>query len=188
VSERDQPRHDHANEPRFRAGQSLRNTLLARPSAPTISFSGCGLDRGDVVPPRGSIVSSRCSSRLCRAVAVPRRAGARSDAGLSRAQLRFSWALPLRHRFLSGAARGFCCGSLPHARLLHDPGVLSVLHRDSASVGLPPVSVLPYLVRQARGHTRGYSRGRVTPCWPWYFPFLSLYETSGSSSPLKKRT
>ena len=31
-----------------------------------------------------------------------------------------------------------------------------------------------------------YSLGSVTPCCPWYFPFLSLYDVSGSSSPWKK--
>ena len=31
-------------------------------------------------------------------------------------------------------------------------------------------------------------RGSVTPCCPWYFPFLSLYDTSGGSLPSKNST
>ena len=60
------------------------------------------------------------------------------------------------------------------------------MNRDFIKAGLPVA--LRYRYAPPRPQALELHLGRVTPVWPWYFPFLSLYDTSGSSSPLKNST
>ncbi len=54
-------------------------------------------------------------------------------------------------------------------------------------IGDEPKRTLTATERSAMPKTI-YNRGSTMPCWAWYFPFLSLYETSHSSSETKKTT